>query len=143
MAFVTSQSQKHYLKKSSMIFSYKAFFLYCWEVPINILILLRIKTLKFCKLLHWYNTTLFQIASISSNFIGSVCNIMVTQKSQTALCCLLRDHASCHNPLFFIATIHIPSFLYCFSYFFSFCGFYPKSLQFMGKLPWPPRNLIH
>lgn len=122
-------------------------------MPINILILLKIIIKKtqqktsFAILLYWYNATLFQITSTNSNSIGSACNnIMVIQKSTTST---IRLHcAVCKEimppittPLllkkqiffFFIelllATIYILNFMYCYSYFFSFCAFYPKSLQ--------------
>lgn len=60
----------------------------------------------------------------------------------TAACCLPRDQASSHSPFapekgFFTellpASLYTSNYIYCYTYFFSFCGFYPKSLQLMEK----------
>lgn len=42
-----------------------------------------------------------------------------------------------------LASLSTSNYIYCYTYFFSSCAFYPKSLQLMEKVPWPPRDFIY
>lgn len=42
-----------------------------------------------------------------------------------------------------LASLYTSNYINCYTYFFSFCGSRPKSLQLMGKVPWPPRDFIY
>lgn len=158
MEFVKDQIQKHYLK-NPVLFPHKKHFSCCWIMPINKLMLLGIKKKKkksFAILLPRYKATLFQRAFINTNSIGSVCNNILKSSTSTprlhrAACqgirhpvtapLLLRKRISHRTPT--SIRLYIQLYILLHLNFFSFCGFYPKSLQLMEKVPWPPRDFIY
>lgn len=155
VGFVKDQIQKHYLKIPVLFPHTKHFFPCFWIMPINILIHPGIA--KKVLLYFLPGTMQHDFKGLSSTQIWQGLFVIMFWKAALPLCSctvlLAQGSGIPSQPLcswekeFFTellpASLCTSNYIYCYTYFFSFCGFYPKSLQLMGKVPWPPRDFIY